>query len=292
MLLDLHTLTPTHTGELWYSPDMPESEILSSIDTLGKDLCSGKYWNIVGLDLKNEPSAATWGTGDERRDWHLASQKLGNRMLDACPQWTAHVEGVTAPNSITIDGRQFIYWDWWGGGLQRAAQFPVELKTPEKVVYSPHYYSPSVYPAQYFYNGGQMQGGRLMNFVERSDNDLRRVVNTTMDAMFGHLCFSQDFAVVMGEFGGLYGNDRHPRRTTKRVIDYTIEHLVNPTNRYGGGYVWSLNPESGYEYNPVDVIDRFYYGLLDDDWLRANQEYLDALSAFDDMDGIHTGNTS
>lgn len=178
------------------------------------------------------------------------------------------------------------YFSWWGGELRKAIEYPVEFDVPQKLVYSPHYYSPSVYPAQYFYTGGTNTGGILVDFVEREDADLLKVVNLTMNDMFGKLAHAQDGAVIMGEFGGLYGVDKHPLKTTKRVIDYTIQNLVEPSNKFGGGYVWSLNPESGYEYNPVDTLGHFQYGLLGDDWLSAHQDYIEALSAFDAMDGM------
>ena len=286
VLLDMHTLTPTDTGELWYNEEISENDLLDAIDILGEDLCSATYWNIVGLDLKNEPAAAKWGTRNPKKDWHMAAEKLGNRMLAACPKWTAQVEGISSSHSINLFGSNFFYYDWWGGGLQGAKEDPIVLNTVQKVVYSPHYYSPAVHPAPYFYRSGRNQGGRLKDYVERPDDELRVVVNRTMHDMFGFLTSTQDFAVVMGEFGGLFGTDTHPLKTTSRVIEYTIDFLVNPSNKYGGGYVWSLNPESAYEYNPVDTRGFFQYGLLDDDWLSVHAEYLDVLKKFDDMEDM------
>lgn len=104
--------------------------------------------------------------------------------------------------------------------------------------------------------------------------------------MFGYLATTRDEAVIMGEFGGLYGNDRHPKQTTKRVIDYTMQVLVDPSKKFGGGYVWALNPESKFEYNPVDKLGDFTYGLVKDNWLQAQQVYLDGLKTLDAMAGL------
>ncbi|KAJ0399677.1 hypothetical protein ATCC90586_003578 [Pythium insidiosum] len=54
--------------------------------------------------------------------------------------------------------------------------------------------------------------------------------------------------MVLGEFGGLYTTDRHPSKTIQRVLRYTVDLMMQ--RRFAGGYVWSLNPESGYGYNP------------------------------------------
>jgi hypothetical protein len=54
-------------------------------------LHSASYWNVLGLDLKNEPWQATWGDGGAT-DFRLGATKIGNRMLAGCPQW--YVRGL------------------------------------------------------------------------------------------------------------------------------------------------------------------------------------------------------
>lgn len=185
--LTRHTLTSDDTGELWYSQEIPEAQVLKSIDILGQDLCSRDYWNIIGLDLKNEPAAAQWGSGPPSRDWHVGAETLGNRMLRACPQWTAFVEGIAGQNTrVNILGQSYSYSDWWGGGLQDVGQKPLTLSKAQKVVWSPHYYSPSVYPAVYFFASYTRRNPFLENYVERSDADLKTVVELTIDRT---LCF-------------------------------------------------------------------------------------------------------
>ncbi|EEY65029.1 glycoside hydrolase, putative [Phytophthora infestans T30-4] len=44
VLLSLHTLTTTDNGGLWYSESITQTE----------DICSKTFWNVIGLDLKNE----------------------------------------------------------------------------------------------------------------------------------------------------------------------------------------------------------------------------------------------
>ena len=69
VLLDFHTLTPSDKGPLWYSRSVPESKVLEAIDIMTSSLCSDTYWNVIGLDLKNEPSGAKWGNGAKATDF-------------------------------------------------------------------------------------------------------------------------------------------------------------------------------------------------------------------------------
>jgi len=272
VLLSMHTLTASESGGLWYdtSLDISEDDFLDAVDVLTSHLCSETYWNIMGIDVKNEPSEATWGD-DSDTDFRLGAQKIGNRMLGGCPNWMGFVEGINTDHSVTIDGTEYDYYDWYGGGLQSANDYPVEFNVSNKVVYAPHYYTPAVYPQAYFYDGGtQDSTGAIADYVE-IDNDtlLTRVEGTTED-MFG--------------FGGLYATDLHPEYTTRRCTDKTIEVMIE--KGWSGGFVWSLNPESAYQYNPADTYGTFTEGVLEDDWLTANTEFLEGMAAMNDLENL------
>ncbi|KAH7462619.1 uncharacterized protein KRP23_13637 [Phytophthora ramorum] len=106
----------------------------------------------------------------------------------------------------------------------------------------------------------------------------------TMDKMFGYLAGSSDYAMVMGEFAGLYSKDVHPMKTTKRTTDYTIEVMVKAG--YAGGYMWSLNPESAYQYNPATVYGTFTEGLLEDDWITPNKVFMEGMAAMEKIKNL------
>ncbi|KAG9409433.1 hypothetical protein AC1031_019693 [Aphanomyces cochlioides] len=285
ILLDIHTLTPTESGGLpWKSPAEAEA-FLDAVDILTTNFCSDKYWNIVGLDLKNEPYLGTWGDGTST-DFRLMAETIGNRMLAGCPQWLAFVEGIAGGTSIVDGTTRFSFSSWWGGGLVDAGGAPVVLKTADKVVYSPHYYTPAVYPQPYFLKSGVQSGDIIVNFKELNDVDLTRRVQLTTDAMFGYLRHSQDAALVMGEFGGLYTQDLHPMKTTQRVTQILIEILKQPG--YSGGYIWSLNPESAYQFNPSSARVNAHEGLLSSTWLDVNQPFLDAIKAMDTLPNLQS----
>ncbi|DBA02309.1 TPA: hypothetical protein N0F65_006184 [Lagenidium giganteum] len=279
ILLSMHTLTLKDNGALWYNADVSEEKFLESIDILTKNLCKQEYWNIMGIDLKNEPFKGTWGDGG-KTDFREGSLRIANRMLEGCDKWMGFVEGVNGQRSVTIDGEEFGYYDWYGGGLQGAKKVGLEFAVKDKVVWAPHYYTPAVFPQRYLFGAGTKGPDDILEgYVELEDDALRHRIKVTMDDMFGFLYSESGPALLLGEFGGLYAEDKHKMKTTKRCTDFTIEII----KKWAGGFMWSLNPESEYQFNPADTRGQFHEGLLNMDWLSTNVEFLTGMEAMDDM---------
>ena len=78
---------------MWYSRSIAEETVLDSWDAVARRLCG--QWNVVAVDLKDKPSAASWGMGGDD-DWDAAAARLGNHVLGKCPRWLIVVEGVGA----------------------------------------------------------------------------------------------------------------------------------------------------------------------------------------------------
>uniref|UniRef100_M4B799 Glycoside hydrolase family 5 domain-containing protein n=1 Tax=Hyaloperonospora arabidopsidis (strain Emoy2) TaxID=559515 RepID=M4B799_HYAAE len=286
VLISLHTLDQKKSGGAWFSEELEvtEDQFLKAVDILTKNLCSSKYWNIVGLDLKNEPHECSWGGAEP--DWQKGATLIGNRMLEGCPNWLAFVEGIASKGTITLNGKEDTFFDWWGGGLSDASGNPPTFDIENKLVWSPHYYNTGVSPAWYLYDGGTQtaEGGRE-GYVELDDETLRNNVEKTMEKMFGYLLEEDtNSAMVMGEFAGLYSKDAHPMLTTKRTTDYTIEVMLK--HNYAGAYMWSLNPESAYQFNPAETFGHFTEGLLEDDWLTPNKVFVKGMAALDEMKNL------
>ncbi|TYZ57222.1 hypothetical protein PybrP1_003143 [[Pythium] brassicae (nom. inval.)] len=262
--------------------DAPEEQQLSAVDALASGLCNKAYWNVLGVDLRSNPVASTWGDGSEA-DFRAAATRMGNRMLEGCSKWLAFVEGNSESHEWTSPstGKQYRFEDWWGGGLAKAKAFPIALALPDKVVYAPHYHSPAAYPASYFYQDDGVS--------ELGDKELEENVRGTFDAMFGFLAKDPSSpALVLGEFGALYATDRHPQKTTRRAFEYTVK-LVSETSGVAGGYVWSLNPERGFEFNygkALEGASGFREGLVRSDWRAGNMPLLKALAPLDAMPGL------
>jgi endoglucanase len=285
VMISLHTLDTKTSGGAWYSAELgvTEDQFLQAVDMLTSELCTSEYWNILGLDLKNEPHECSWGGA--KPDWQQGATLIGNQMLKGCKNWMAFVEGINEGHTFTLNGVKTSYYDWWGGGLQNAGKDPVDLTIPDKVVYAPHYYNTGVNPAPYLYGGGTPGASKVLNsYVELSDADLKANVEATIEDMFGYLAKEKKYAVVLGEFAGLYGKDKHPKLTTKRTTDFTIEAMLD--SEMAGGYMWSLNPESAYQYNPADTYGHFTEGLLEDDWLSPNKVFLEGMAKMDTLPNL------
>ncbi|KAF0696412.1 Aste57867_12830 [Aphanomyces stellatus] len=279
VLISLHTLTPTDVGGLWYSAAISEATYLKAVDTLAATLCGPEFWNVLGIDVKNEPFNGSWGTGD-KYDFKAGAELIGARVLRGCPNWLAFVEGVNADHVMDVDGLEVAYPDWYGGGLQKVKQFPVQLTSPHKVVYAPHYYTSAVFPVPYFYDDVVPGVSPVFaSYTELTDDKLQRRVDVSMYDMFGFILDTKGPAVLFGEFGGLYATDRHPKLTNQRCTDMTIKNMLK--HGYAGGYMWSLNPESAYWYNPATTRGVFTEGLLMDDWRTVNKVFLNALKPMD-----------
>jgi len=47
-----------------------------------KQQAVGDKWNIIGLDLKNEPRGkANWGVGDKSLDWGMAANNIATYIF-------------------------------------------------------------------------------------------------------------------------------------------------------------------------------------------------------------------
>ncbi|RLO03373.1 hypothetical protein DYB28_014233, partial [Aphanomyces astaci] len=242
VLLDIHNLDIYTKGDAWFGNMTTEADVLNAVDVLTTSFCNDKYWNIIGIDLKNEPFNITWGDNGPK-DFRVGAATMANRMLVKCPQWLAFIEGTALKQNGTYAGQKSWFFDWWGGGLRDVGTNPLTLNTAHKVVYAPHYYSPSVYPQAYLVQGGKREGDILTGYREWDDATLEQIVADSSEDMFGYLRSTQDGALVLGEFGGLFTQDTHVNKTNQRVTQNVIKMVASQPG-YAGGYVWSLNPES------------------------------------------------
>lgn len=108
---------------LWYNAEYPESAWLADWMTIVRRYRKQPW--VVGVDLRNElRSGAAWGGNNKKLDWHAAAERGGNAVLAVNPKLLVMVEGPQYSTDFT-----------------GAAELPVALTTPNRVVYSPHAYS-------------------------------------------------------------------------------------------------------------------------------------------------------
>jgi len=211
IMLDLHSFEPDAYAQngLWYDSSHPVSTVLKGWDILISMFKTSP--NLMAVDLKNEPFACTWNKGIPATDWQPAAEMLGNHVLGQT-DWLIFVEGVASDPPCAQPC-------FYGGDLIGAANNPVILSKPAKLVYSPHCYGPSVYNQPYF---------SAPNFPQN--------MPPIWDAHFGYLR-NQSAAVVTGEWGGqMSGADQV-------WMDAWVNYLSQKqmTNQF----FWCLNPDSG-----------------------------------------------
>ncbi|MFD9129653.1 cellulase family glycosylhydrolase [Kitasatospora sp. NPDC059571] len=230
VILDRHRPDSGGQSALWYTSAVPESTWLANLKAIATRYAGNSA--VVGIDLHNEPhDPACWGCGDAATDWRLAAQRGGEAVLSANSKLLIFVEGVQ-----TFNGSSY----WWGGNLQGAGQYPVQLSVPNRVVYSAHDYATSVAQQTWF-----------------SDPSFPANMPGIWDKNWGYL-FNQNIAPVwVGEFGTTL-QSTVDQKWLKALVQY-----LRPTATYGADSFqwtfWSWNPNSG------DTG-----GILNDDWTTVN----------------------
>nr|CCA27479.1 cell 5A endo1 putative [Albugo laibachii Nc14] len=294
VLLDIHKIDPEFkedTSEhLWYTKEFPIEVMMKMYQKLATELCNEFYYNIVGIDIKNEPIKGCWPAkaGDKEcppnRDWPRAVESIGNAILEICPNWLIVVEGLYAENiKAKINGKTVYYNDWYGASASNATLNPIVLNVPNKVAFAIHWYSPSVYPTSIYFQSHETTKDGSISVVEypatpAGDVLLHSAMDTVMNNAFGQLLDLAEAPVFYGEFGGIYGDaELLPGKTSTRAIDYLME-FGNARGMVGGFY-WSLNPDGHFAFNDKYVKDYpFQYGLYNDEtWQEYHADFSLAL---------------
>jgi endoglucanase len=235
VILDRHDPTADLRPELWYTQQISQARWIHDWVMLARHYRGNE--TVIGADLANEPHGpATWGDGNPRTDWRLAAEQAGNAILAVNPDWLIIVEGIEQYHGDFY---------WWGGNLEGAAQFPVRLSQPDKLVYSAHDYGPEIYNQSWF---------QAPNFP--------RNLPGVWQQHWAYLQLEGIAPVLLGEFGGR-SVGRDPAGVWQRS-------LVAFLHTYGISYTyWAWNPDSG------DTG-----GILKDDWTTVNQGKLHILSIY------------
>jgi endoglucanase len=231
VLLDSHRLNNQRIPELWYGDGFTETDWINTWTMLATRYQNQP--NVIGADLKNEPHGrASWGTNDRATDWRLAAERAGNAILAVNPNWLIVVEGVEK----NVPGQKLVHW--WGGNLEGVGRFPVRLRNPRKLVYSPHEYGAGVSPQPWF-----------------NDPKFPRNLPNRWEIGFNYIARRGIAPILIGEFGG-----RQVDSTSKEGIwQRELVKFIN-AQRLHFAY-WSWNPNSG------DTG-----GILKDDWTTIHAD--------------------
>jgi endoglucanase len=201
VMIDVHRFIGTgFITELWYDGSHPESKLIDGLKILAKRYISKP--NVFALDLKNEPhGAARWAEGTAATNWDAAATRIGNAIHSVNPKLLIFVEGVD-----TFKGAG----GWWGGNLRGAKPYPIILKVPNKLVYSPHVYGPSVANQPYF-----------------SDPNFPRNLTPIWDADFGYLKQTRTGTIMIGEWGGWMKPENKDDKWQNALCDYIVKYDID-----------------------------------------------------------------
>ena len=231
VILDRHSASPeSRNDDLWYTTAVPESRWISDWVMLARHYRGNR--TVIAADLHNEPhGGATWGDG-KATDWRQAAERAGNAVLAVNPHLLILVEGI-----------QYYQNDqyWWGGQLMGAARYPVRLSHPDKLVYSPHDYGPSVSPEAWF---------SAPNYPSN--------LPAVWDEHWGNLT-RQGTPLLVGEFSGKSVGDDPEGKWQRALVSYLDKRGI-------GSIYWSWNPDS------TDTD-----GMLQHDWHSINKRELDVV---------------
>lgn len=233
ILLDHHSPDCQTLSELWYTGGYSEQDWIGDLVFLAE-----RYENLtyfLGIDLKNEPhGSATWGTGNVRTDWNLAAERAAAEVLLANPNLLIFVEGIQGNPSCSS-----AISHWWGGNLEPVECYPLDIPE-DKLVLSPHVYGPDVFVMSYF-----------------DDPDFPANMPDIWTTHFGYLV-NQGYTVIVGEFGGKYGQgDPRDRTLQNRLVNYMSKRGIR------NFFYWSWNANSG---------DTGGILASNDDWTAVRQD--------------------
>jgi len=221
IILDQHRPDSGAQSALWYTQQYPESRWLSDWIMLARHYAGNTA--VIGVDLHNEPHApACWGCNDPTRDWRMAAKKAGNAILAINPHWLIFVEGMDCfgPGGATTAPQATC--GWWGGNLMGAAQYPVRLKVPGRLVYSAHDYPASIYQQPWF---------QAANYPANLAGQWQK--------LWGYIQTQKIAPLWIGEFGS-----RLQTSSDQQWLKALVNYMGIGVNGLSWTF-WSWNPDSG-----------------------------------------------
>jgi endoglucanase len=212
IMADMHSFVPGSYMDdgLWYNAAHPESMVIQTWDVVVNRFAK-KHWNLIAIDLKNEPHGVTWGSGDQTTDFQLAAQRIGNHILaNGGEKLLIFVTGAHSDPPCAC---------FWGENFMNVVQHPVVLSNQEKLVYTPHTYGPNVFDGHPYF----------------SDPSFPDNMPPIWEQHFGFVPNATGQAIVIGEWGGKF--DGKQQKWNLKFAQWLKETKTAHA-------FWCLNPES------------------------------------------------
>ncbi len=222
IILDCHSREPNGylTEKTWFTNITSEEQWIEDWVFMANRYKDNSA--VIGMDINNEPNGkidnpvgARWGTGG-KYDWKLAAEKCGNAILEVNPNVLILVEGIEAYNKPNGDTTSY----WWGGNLQGVREHPIQLSIPEKLMYSPHEYGPTVFNQTWF-----------------SAPDFPNNMRDIWEEQFNFIHTQEISPLLIGELG-IKEEGGKDEQWFKEFINFIKEKKLHFT-------FWTFNPNSG-----------------------------------------------
>lgn len=255
VILDYHRLAPPYRYDfepgLWWNTTYNESYWLKTWKMVVSRFIDDS--TVVGVDLFNEPhpekypftygeTEAPYWLEDGRWEkpplnWRTAAMRAGNMILKINPHLLICVQGM---------------WQraWYAGNLQDVAQYPIELKVKNKLVYSIHEYGPAL---------------RVQAWHNEADYPAKEPDRWLSN--FGFIHDEEIAPIWVGEFGSLFNHTPSDINTKELVwLNLFVEYIQNKSLVWCF-FTWCPNAEN------VGGI------LSQEDWLTVRQDKMDAIKS-------------
>ena len=240
VMLDFHSVSKVNQYQTWFVED-PNAYGAGkwaatwntqpyTADNWKRDLAfvAARYAHLphfFAIDIFNEPQGIVrWSVGDPnatnpKNFWKPAAEGAAAAVLAANPKLLIFVQGINANNdgvekpNIPIN---------WGENFQPQRYQPLSIAA-DKLVLSPHTYGPDVYVKPSF-----------------SASNYPANLAADWETLFGQ--FSSQIPVVIGEWGGRYGQGGVGQKDVQwqnALVDYLLSKNIRSS------FYWCYTPNSG-----------------------------------------------
>ena len=235
LLMDFHSVSMVRQYPTWYVSNPVDFNLIYNkqaytAENWTRDLAfvARRYAHLphfFAIDIYNEPNGIVrWSTGDPNATnpanfWKAAAETASAVVLAANPNLMIFVQGING-NFDGIENTNIAMN--WGEDFQPQAYQPLNIPL-DKLVLTPHTYGPDVYQKSSF---------TAANFPANLVADWEK--------LFGQ--FASKHPVVVGEWGGRYGNGTGGQQDMvwqNAFVDYLISKGIRSS------FYWCYTPNSG-----------------------------------------------
>ena len=214
-----------------FDDEFNEERVLQIWAQIAESFCADAYWNVIGVDIMNEPYALQWN------EWADAAARIGNHVLEHCPRWLVLVEG-TGNERPAEPGME------WGENMIGVRSKRVRLSNDSKLIYSPHIYGPGLFEAN-----------RLPQPEYMDNPGFPRSCRAVWERHFGYVRDLTKRPMIIGETGGHFRGRDHEWQ--QEMVRWSIEKgfgliyfALNPNTHETGGILlddWTTPDEKKLE---------------------------------------------